>query len=252
MIMHDSNPMDVEDDHTLVDPHVSSARIGRPTSPNSNLRQSKYVPKVCEVCGLTQKELHQQLNHIHDPSDPRKCCLRGPEYIGDKNIREKILQYNLRHPSSEKQNGNTKKSFADPIGRPPANPTLPTRPQCNSATNDQTPYEVMEQEDTTTPELYEPSIKSLSSTSNQPDNEEVINSLITYIEDLPSDQRTTNSTHNPKVASVKSEQTNDIITPSEVFYDAQTDNHDGLNSLQQSTKNKDSPVPLSLFYRYQK
>ena len=110
----------------------------------------------------------------------------------------------------------------------------------------------MEQEDTTTPELYEPSIKSLSSTSNQPDNEEVINSLIKYIEELPSDQRTTNSTHNPKVASVKSEQTNDIITPSEVFYDAQTDNHDGLNSLQQSTKNKDSPVPLSLFYRHQK
>ena len=278
MIMHDSNLMDEEIDHTLVDPTISSARIGKPTSSTTNLRQSKmYVPKVCEVCGLTQKELHQQLNQIHDPYDPKKCCLRGPEYIGDKNIREKVLQYNLKHPSSEGQNRRTKTSFVDPIERPPGNPTLPP-PQCNLVTTDQTL-----QDDMTTSELHEPSIKSLHFTSNQPDNEEVINSLIEYIEALPSNQKYTTSLHDPKMSSVKSDQTNDITKSSDIFYDAQTDNstqnflfkpsvsmalndntekkrphevnniHDGMNSSQQlQNDSKDSPVPLSLFYRYQK
>ena len=61
---------------------------------------SKCTPKRCTVCGKTQKELHQWLRRIHEDDDPDNCCFRGPKYIKDKNIRESVMQYNLKHAGS--------------------------------------------------------------------------------------------------------------------------------------------------------
>ena len=44
-------------------PSLCAARFQR-----QNIDQ--YVPQRCLACGLTNKELHQQLKDIHDPSDP--------------------------------------------------------------------------------------------------------------------------------------------------------------------------------------
>ena len=36
------------------------------------------------------------LKDIHDPTNPNKCCLRGPRFIQDKQLKEWINQYNLK------------------------------------------------------------------------------------------------------------------------------------------------------------
>ena len=157
------------DDLNLVDPSIKAARISKPR--NNNGPSSTYVPKQCLVCGLTQKEFHLSLNDLHDPSDPEKCCLRGPKYIQDKNIRERVLQYNLKHPIS-KHITNTTITPASHT-RPPSEPNL----QFNKKGNVSTPP-------LTSEDLPEPTEKSTTSTilSLPTINQNHIQSLIDYIE----------------------------------------------------------------------
>ena len=123
------------------------------------------------MCGLTQKEFHLSLNDLHDPSDPEQCCLRGPKYIQDKNIRERVLQYNLKHPIS-KHITNTTITPASHT-RPPSEPNL----QFNKKVNFSTPPSPSE-------DLPEPTVKSTTSTipSLPTTNQNHIQSLIDYIE----------------------------------------------------------------------
>ena len=45
---------------------------------------------------------------IHPPNgDPNKCCFRGPSFNSDKDMREKLHQYNLKHPGDKGQNSTT-------------------------------------------------------------------------------------------------------------------------------------------------
>ena len=87
---------------TLYHPdHQVSINDSSLSKPIVNMIQgSKYTPKRCTVCGKTQKELHQLLRRIHEDNDPDNCCFRGPKYIRDKNIREAVMQYNLKHAGS--------------------------------------------------------------------------------------------------------------------------------------------------------
>ena len=75
-------------------PNLCSARFHR-----QNIEQ--YTPQRCLACGLTNKEFHQMLKDIHDPTDPNKCCLRGPRFIQDKQLKERLNQYNLKHPTDK-------------------------------------------------------------------------------------------------------------------------------------------------------
>ena len=105
---------DIEDenDEKLVNPTMNAARFGK-TPSSSFTSQTKtstipYNPTRCKVCGMTQKECHQAWNNMHDPSDPTKCCFRGPIFNPDKNIRENVLQYNLKHPEVPQHGSNDK------------------------------------------------------------------------------------------------------------------------------------------------
>ena len=64
---------------------------------NGEQSYRQYTPTRCNCCGLTQKECHQQWSTLHDAKDPTTCPFRGPEFIKDKQIRERVLQYNLKH-----------------------------------------------------------------------------------------------------------------------------------------------------------
>ena len=209
-------------------------------------RSTKYVPKFCEACGLTQKELHQQLGQIHDPSDPEKCCLRGPEYIPDKNIRERILQYNLKHPPPKNQHTASKVSYADPLETPPTTATLPTPPQCNSSISNCDIEAEIDQIEVSTSTPHEPVIKSLRTVSVGSTDKDIINSLTKYIEELPSDKLIAPTIHHPKVSAVSNTTTSDPSS-SDIFFDAQS-----TASQICSEENTNSPVPPSLFYQYEK
>ena len=63
--------------------------------------RSDNTPITCEACGLTQRELHQLLRHIHT-KDPNECYLRGPSFIKHKDVCERINQYNLKHKTNNK------------------------------------------------------------------------------------------------------------------------------------------------------
>ena len=102
-----------------------------------------YVAPRCVVCGLTQKECHQKWRELHDPKDPNTCPFRGPEFITDKQIREHVLQYNLKHPQDKSTMNNKSTKNESPPNKketsgndnpyPPLPPTLPT-PKTNMAT----------------------------------------------------------------------------------------------------------------------
>ena len=115
---------DTEEEDVIHDPSVYAARYGKQTPSEPNSSYSEYTPIRCKVCGLTQKECHQQWRTIHDPNDPEKCPFCGPEYIEDKQIRENVLQYNLKHPKKEKGPQHGHKNAAQNFC-PPGQPTIP-------------------------------------------------------------------------------------------------------------------------------
>ena len=106
----DANITDEDEDEDYQDPNdelnspsINAARIGKQsTSTRSSISSrsttTPYNPTICKVCGMTQNECHQAWNSMHDPDDPNKYCFRGPIFNPDKNIRENVLQYNLKHP----------------------------------------------------------------------------------------------------------------------------------------------------------
>ena len=87
---------------------INAARYSRTSSTPS----TEFVKPRCICCGLTQVKCHRTWKDIHDPNDPEKYCFRGPEYIVDKQIREK------KHPPATQQismkNEFKKKSPQDP------------------------------------------------------------------------------------------------------------------------------------------
>ena len=122
----------VEDDDTIHDPSVYAARYGKQTTSVSNSTYPAYTPNRCKVCGMTQKECHQRWRTIHDPNEPEKCPFRGPEYIEDKQIRENVLQYNLKHPKKEKGPQHENKKAPTKFSLP----GQPTIPEGKDATHD--------------------------------------------------------------------------------------------------------------------
>ena len=90
-----------EEEEILKDPMINAVRIGRQYDNERQHDNTSYTPDRCKVCGLTQKECHQVWKTIHDPNDVKKCLFRGPEFITDKHIREKLLQYNLKYNDSK-------------------------------------------------------------------------------------------------------------------------------------------------------
>ena len=83
-------------------PSINVAIFGKQESPNTSSISFRFIsapynPMRCKACGMTQKECHQAWNNIHDPNDPNKFCFRGPIFTPDKNIRNIVLQYNLKH-----------------------------------------------------------------------------------------------------------------------------------------------------------
>ena len=106
-----------EEEEDLADPNINAARMGKQQDRAGQQDNLLYTPDRCKVCGLTQKECHQVWKSIHDPNDVQKFPFRGPEYITDKHIREKVLQYNLKHPDTEE-------SKIEPM-KPPASPDIP-------------------------------------------------------------------------------------------------------------------------------
>ena len=51
------------------------------------------------------------LCQFHYLNDLNTCCFRGAKFIGDKHLRETMMQYNLRNPGSPPapKDGNQKK-----------------------------------------------------------------------------------------------------------------------------------------------
>ena len=112
------------------DPVINAARL----SPGSVSQRDGYKPTRCKVCGHTQKEIHEMMWKIHDPSDPQKCCFRGPKFIEDKHMRESIMQYNLKNPGQHRRND--KESTPTNNDVPPQRAHLPD-PKVNQMMMDQ-------------------------------------------------------------------------------------------------------------------
>ena len=111
-----------------VSPIIKASRMGPTTTAPSYSPRASYTPDKCEVCGLTQKECHQVWKSIHDPTDPQKCPFRGPKFIIDKQIRENVLQYNLKNSESTMKtaNGDTPQKQLQEEPKPPASANIPT------------------------------------------------------------------------------------------------------------------------------
>ena len=92
--IQDRQNKDTSEDDQL---HKLIIAAARPTIPPSQ-HKAQYTPSRCKVCGKSQKEVHEMLRQIHDPNDPHKCCFRGAKFIGDKHMREAVMQYNLKNP----------------------------------------------------------------------------------------------------------------------------------------------------------
>ena len=100
---------------------------------NKNNQRPKFVPlsnKPCPCCSYSNRDIIKLLSKIHPPDgDPSKCCFRGPDHNVDKDMREKLHQFNLKNPNDKKQNSTNK----DRIGVMPKPPVI-TCPKINAAT----------------------------------------------------------------------------------------------------------------------
>ena len=74
--------------------------------------------KVCKARGFCNRKLHKIMKKIHN-GNPKECMLRGPAYNKDKQMRERLNQFNLKNkdgkaPLSE-----------DRMTTPPQDATIP-------------------------------------------------------------------------------------------------------------------------------
>ena len=188
----------INDENLKISPQVNAARYitsDRPTPTSSN---TSYSPSRCVVCGLTQKECHQNWRNLHDPNDPTKCPFRGPTFITDKQIRERVLQYNIKHPlppaaTSTASTGNITKTT------PPSHPSLPP-PKASSVFSSDLSIDTSSHIDKHV--LETPSTTNIN-TQNQ-DQVSPIASLLRYIEaNIPSiDEK---QLHRPQISMMSSQ-----------------------------------------------
>ena len=78
------------------------------------------------ACGYTNRELHKLLNGLHT-GDPNTCLLRGPKYIKDKEARERVKQFNLKHKKDKRVEVSDNR-----LDIPPQIPILPKANHLNS------------------------------------------------------------------------------------------------------------------------
>ena len=219
-----------EEEEFLEDPMINAARVGKQ---HDNARQhdnTSYTPDRCKVCGLTQKECHQVWKTIHDPNDVKKCPFRGPEFITDKHIREKVLQYNLKH--------NDSKEPSREVMKPPDSADLPSS-AIKKTTFDLDTQDNLNNQQNKNPvaNLHQPAIKKTS--IDQDFTEFPIDTMLNFIENMERDHKDT-SLHSPKVS---------MATIHEDTYDDQkimiTTSQEGKK------KNKNKIITPAQFYRLQ-
>ena len=90
---------------------------------------------TCQACGYTTRELHKLLNNMHT-GDPKNCLLRGPKYINDKETRERVNQYNLKHKDDKRVEVSEER-----LDRPPQHPTLPKTNHLNGIMKEDIDYD---------------------------------------------------------------------------------------------------------------
>ena len=88
----DSNNL-TRDEKQLQQPHVNVACLTRSSSQKT---QYSFVKKYL-ACNKTQKAFHECLRHIHDPSDPRKCCFCGLKFIFNQDMQTALVTYNAEN-----------------------------------------------------------------------------------------------------------------------------------------------------------
>ena len=114
---------------TIANPIVNSGRLNKSDVNNNITSKQQYTVPRCEACGLTRRELIKFAIKCHN-GDPSECCLRGPSFIKDKDIRERLLQFNVKR---NKTNGNKQLT-------PPPKASLPSA-KVNTAINDTAPQD---------------------------------------------------------------------------------------------------------------
>ena len=90
---------------------------------------------TCQACGYTTRELHKLLNNMHT-GDPKNCLLRGPKYINDKETRERVNQYNLKHKDDKRVEISEER-----LDKPPQRPTLPKTNHLNGIMKEDADYD---------------------------------------------------------------------------------------------------------------
>ena len=50
--------------------------------------------KTCQACGYSNREIHRMLGELHT-CDAKECFFRGTKFLNDKELRERVNQYNL-------------------------------------------------------------------------------------------------------------------------------------------------------------
>ena len=129
------------------EPIVNAGRVGREDIRCQQTNRRPFIPKeeyikqqretrehnrdhqkdcTCLACSYTTQELHKLLNGLHT-GDPKTCSLRGPKNIRDKEVRERVNQYNLKHKEDKRAEVSDNR-----LNKPPQGPTLPKANHLNS------------------------------------------------------------------------------------------------------------------------
>ena len=138
-IVNAGNAIDTDNENeNCENPTVNSSRMSRnevkqqslnknssqPIQNNSYQQKKKDWEKkhnidcTCNACGFSTRELYRKLKFLHN-GDPKQCPFRGPAYNNDKDLRERINQYNLKN-KSDKVTPNK-----DRLEIPPQQPSIP-------------------------------------------------------------------------------------------------------------------------------
>jgi hypothetical protein len=232
---NDNEVMDSDNDEdTLHNPSINAARQGKQSDNESSA--VNYLPTRCKVCGLTQKECHQQWRSIHDPTDPDKCPFRGPEYISNKQIRENVMQYNLKHPKKEKD-ATTNKN-ASQLFVPPSQPAIV------KSSSVQDPNTVQDK-------THVPFVGKAHATPSFS-----ADSLINFIENI--NQSDDQNLHTPKVAmtnhpvKIKEDNKNNIHDDDHPQDDQDKNMTDNISLPTEFFPDTSETIPPSQFYKIQK
>ena len=68
--------------------------------------------------------------------DPKNCLLRGPKYINDKETRERVNQYNLKHKDDKRVEVSEERLY-----KPPQRPTFPKTNHLNGIMKEDADYD---------------------------------------------------------------------------------------------------------------